>query len=53
MFGLIIGLGFIISGFDVCLMVSKKSFGTDSERELADQEQMNYLKEWKLKNKYL
>ena len=44
MYGLIIGLCLVISGLDICLMVSKKVFTTDSERELADQEQMEYFK---------
>lgn len=44
MYGLIIGLCLIISGLDVCLMVSKKKFATVSDREQADQEQMEYLK---------
>lgn len=52
MYGLIISLCFIIFGLDVCLMVSKKTFTTDSERELADQEQMEYLKKLNRKSKY-
>lgn len=44
MYGLIGGLCFVIAWFDVCLMVSKSMLVTASEREKADQEQMECLK---------
>lgn len=44
MYGLIGGLCFVIAWFDVCLMVSKSVLVTASEREKADQEQMECLK---------
>lgn len=43
MYGLIGGLCLVIVWFDVCLMVSKSVLVTASEREKADQEQMECL----------
>lgn len=52
MYGLILCLCFVISLLDVCLMTSKKTFATNSERELADLEQMEYLEKWSKKRMY-
>lgn len=43
MYVLIVCLCILVFGLDVCLMVSKKEFTTADEREMADQEQMEYL----------
>lgn len=51
MYGLIIGLCLVIAGFDVCLMVSKSVLVTATEREKADQEQMEYLEKQNRKRK--
>ncbi len=48
---LIAGLCLLVFGLDVCLMVSKKDFTTADERELADQEQMEYLTQRSLERK--
>lgn len=52
MYGLILGLCFVISLLDVCLLTSKKKFATNSERELADLEQMEYLEKWNRERMY-
>ena len=49
---LIVGLCILVSGLDVCLMVSKKEFTTADERKLADQEQMEYLTKRSQERKY-
>lgn len=52
MYVLIVGLCILVFGLDVCLMVSKKEFTTADERELVDQEQMEYLTKRSLERKY-
>lgn len=41
-----ISLCLAILGGDVCLILSKRKFTTTIENELADQEQIEYLKNW-------
>lgn len=46
MYSLIVGICLLVSGIDVCMMVSKNIFKKDHERDQADQEQMEYLTKW-------
>lgn len=46
MYSLILGICLLIFGIDVCMMVSKSKFKTDTERDSADQEQIEYLIKW-------
>lgn len=50
MYRLILGICLLVSGIDVCMMVSKKIFKSDRERDYSDQEQMEYLTEWNQRN---
>lgn len=51
MYGLIIGVSLVIFWLDVCLMASKKVLITDTEQEMADWEQMEYLEAWSRERK--
>lgn len=46
MYIFITSLCLVILGGDVCLILSKRKFTTTIENELADQEQIEYLKNW-------
>lgn len=46
MYIFITSLCLVILGGDVCLILSKRKFTTTIENEFADQEQIEYLKNW-------
>lgn len=46
MYIFITSLCLVILGDDVCLILLKRKFTTTIENELADQEQIEYLKNW-------
>lgn len=46
MYSLILGVCLLVSGIDVCMIVSKNIFKIDTEQDRADQEQMEYLTKW-------